>query len=249
LTLVDCLVAFAAEEQLAETDTWYCSECKEHVQAYKRFSISRCPKILVIQLKRFSGRQTFNRDKVNDLVRFPIHDFDISQFVEDAGAAGTPLVYDLFAISNHFGGLGGGHYTAFARNRNDTTKWMRFDDSSVSWSSEEQICSEASYVLFYVRKDVDWKEFVNEEEKEKKEEDSSPTGTLTPTNTVDDEYEPDSDDDADHTYTPSNNNSNNKPQLVGYDMKDGELVEVDLHASRGENDQENQPGGNNINSS
>jgi len=32
-------------------------------------------------------------------------------------------------------------------------------------------------------------------------------------------------------------------------MKDGELVEVDLHASRGENDQENQPGGNNINSS
>jgi len=27
LTLDDCLRAFAAEEQLAETDTWYCSEC------------------------------------------------------------------------------------------------------------------------------------------------------------------------------------------------------------------------------
>ena len=24
-------------------------------------------------------------------------------------------VYDLFAVSNHFGGLGGGHYTAYAQ--------------------------------------------------------------------------------------------------------------------------------------
>ena len=26
------------------------------------------------------------------------------------------LIYDLYAVSNHFGGLGGGHYTAFAKN-------------------------------------------------------------------------------------------------------------------------------------
>ena len=25
-------------------------------------------------------------------------------------------IYDLYAISNHYGGLGGGHYTAFAKN-------------------------------------------------------------------------------------------------------------------------------------
>jgi len=25
-------------------------------------------------------------------------------------------VYELYAISNHYGGLGGGHYTAYAKN-------------------------------------------------------------------------------------------------------------------------------------
>lgn len=28
--------------------------------------------------------------------------------------------YELYAVSNHYGGLGGGHYTAFAKNKD---KW------------------------------------------------------------------------------------------------------------------------------
>lgn len=28
----------------------------------------------------------------------------------------TEPIYDLYAISNHYGGLGGGHYTAYAKN-------------------------------------------------------------------------------------------------------------------------------------
>jgi ubiquitin carboxyl-terminal hydrolase 4/11/15 len=28
----------------------------------------------------------------------------------------SPLIYDLFAVSNHSGGVGGGHYTAFGKN-------------------------------------------------------------------------------------------------------------------------------------
>jgi len=30
------------------------------------------------------------------------------------GAEGIPQIYDLFAVSEHFGGMGGGHYTACA---------------------------------------------------------------------------------------------------------------------------------------
>jgi ubiquitin C-terminal hydrolase len=28
---------------------------------------------------------------------------------------GQKLVYDLYAVSNHFGGLDGGHYTAYCK--------------------------------------------------------------------------------------------------------------------------------------
>jgi len=69
------------------------------------------------------------------------------------GANGNPnpLLYDLFAVVNHYGNLGFGHYTAYAKNHL-TNKWYCFDDSSVMEESEENVCSSASYVLFYKRK-------------------------------------------------------------------------------------------------
>ena len=40
-------------------------------------------------------------------------------------------MYDLFAVSNHFGGLGGGHYTAFSKSIGKDS-WFRFDDDHVT---------------------------------------------------------------------------------------------------------------------
>lgn len=59
--------------------------------------------------------------------------------------------YDLFAVSNHYGGLGGGHYTAFAKKNNE---WNEYDDSSVRPAEKSQIITPAAYVLFYKRRDV-----------------------------------------------------------------------------------------------
>lgn len=63
-------------------------------------------------------------------------------------------VYDLFAVSEHSGGLGGGHYTAVARNW-DNGKWYSFNDSSVSPSAPQAAVSGAAYVLFYARRGYD----------------------------------------------------------------------------------------------
>ena len=39
---------------------------------------------------------------------------------------GKSPIYDLFAVDNHYGGLGGGHYTAFAQNFNDKV-WYEYN--------------------------------------------------------------------------------------------------------------------------
>lgn len=46
------------------------------------------------------------------------------------------LIYDLFAVSNHFGGMGGGHYTAFGKNHLNG-KWYNFDDAQVNEVDED----------------------------------------------------------------------------------------------------------------
>ncbi|CAI2187781.1 14340_t:CDS:2, partial [Funneliformis geosporum] len=64
-----------------------------------------------------------------------------------------PFVYDLFAVSNHYGGLNGGHYTACVRN-GYRHEWHNFDDSRVSKYDESSVVSRAAYNLFYVRKSI-----------------------------------------------------------------------------------------------
>ena len=54
--------------------------------------------------------------------------------------------------SNHYGSMGGGHYTCSARNL-VSGQWMTFDDSRVSRLDPKNIDTSAAYVLFYLRRD------------------------------------------------------------------------------------------------
>lgn len=73
-----------------------------------------------------------------------------SPFSELQTPTPAPL-YDLYAVSNHYGGLGGGHYTAYCRMPDDG-KWYTFDDSSVVEMNPNGVRSPAAYVLFYRRR-------------------------------------------------------------------------------------------------
>uniref|UniRef100_A0A8B9RJK0 Ubiquitin carboxyl-terminal hydrolase n=1 Tax=Astyanax mexicanus TaxID=7994 RepID=A0A8B9RJK0_ASTMX len=149
VALKECIELFTTMETLGEHDPWYCPTCKKHQRATKKFDLWSLPRILVVHLKRFSYNRCW-RDKLDTIVDFPIRDLNMSEFVCDPKAA--PYVYDLVAVSNHYGGMGGGHYTAYAKNKADG-KWYYFDDSSVSSASEDQIVTKAAYVLFYQRRD------------------------------------------------------------------------------------------------
>lgn len=50
----------------------YCPKCKQHREASKQLLLWRLPNVLIIQLKRFSFRSFIWRDKINDMVDFPV---------------------------------------------------------------------------------------------------------------------------------------------------------------------------------
>ncbi|KAJ2744013.1 hypothetical protein GGI20_003313 [Coemansia sp. BCRC 34301] len=146
VTLEECLSEFTRAEKLGEDDPWFCGKCKEHQQATKKFDLWRIPEILVVHLKRFQHSRAW-RDKLDAFVDFPLEALDLTQTV--VGPNGGELVYDLHSVCNHYGGLGGGHYTAYARNPEDD-RWYDFNDSSVSEVlGEDSVKTAAAYMLFY----------------------------------------------------------------------------------------------------
>lgn len=156
LQLQDCVKLFTTKEQLDKDDAWYCSNCKKHQQATKKFDLWMLPPVLIIHLKRFSYTRYY-RDKLDTFVNFPLKNLDLSDFVVNPHKDSWPhnkRFYNLIGVSNHYGGLGGGHYTAYAKNYHDG-KWHYFDDSSVSPSSEDRVVTKAAYMLIYQRQDLE----------------------------------------------------------------------------------------------
>ncbi len=91
--------------------------------------------MLVVHLKRFSYTR-WSREKLDTQVVFPLQGLDLSRYVLAPQA--QPPLYDCYAVSNHYGGLGGGHYTAFGRMPDDG-RWYCFDDSRVEEVAPEGV--------------------------------------------------------------------------------------------------------------
>jgi len=123
--------------------------------------IYRLPKILVIQLKRFSKGESSSKyggysrimgsSKNSDLIDFPITGLDMGKYLLDK-EEGKEYLYDLYAVSNHMGSLYGGHYTAHCKN-SLTNKWYYFNDSSCGSTSQSDLVCSSAYVLFYRLRD------------------------------------------------------------------------------------------------
>ncbi|KAF5383617.1 hypothetical protein D9615_003721 [Tricholomella constricta] len=168
ISLQDCLDEFTKEEKLGEDDLWYCPQCKKHQQATKKFDLWKVPDVLVVHLKRFSNSRTL-RDKIDTFIDFPVQGLDLSNMVGQREVAkrlaeqgvdlealeiadlGEPLVYDLFGVDEHMGGLGGGHYRAYALNHTND-KWYHFDDSFVTPARATDAVNANAYLLFYRRR-------------------------------------------------------------------------------------------------
>ncbi|XP_015782630.1 ubiquitin carboxyl-terminal hydrolase 15 [Tetranychus urticae] len=148
--LSECIEQFTTTERLGEHDLWYCPRCKKRQQASKKFDIWSLPKVAIFHLKRFSYSKYW-RDKLDTFVNFPLYNLDLGQYLIN-NPKKEKILYNLVAVANHYGGLGGGHYTAYGKNK-ETGTWYHFDDSNVSQASEDAVVSKAAYVLLYLRQD------------------------------------------------------------------------------------------------
>jgi ubiquitin carboxyl-terminal hydrolase 4/11/15 len=98
----------------------------------------------------------------------------MKEFVVGPQAEHNQHHYRLFAVSNHMGFLGGGHYTAHAIVQDPRVepdphpRWYAFNDQSVSRSSAQASHTPAAYLLFYERVPGDFSE--SEDSKEEEEE-------------------------------------------------------------------------------
>ena len=168
VTLDQCFETFTRPERLDENNMWYCSKCKEHVRAMKTMKLWRLPNILVVHLKRFEFKHSLRRDKLDTFVDFPLEGLDMSLHCTGLNATGrqskgsesivdstVDAKYDLFAVINHYGRMGFGHYTAFCRQWDEggmSSQWNLFDDSNVRTIDRAEVSSQAAYVLFYRRR-------------------------------------------------------------------------------------------------
>ncbi|TDH71888.1 hypothetical protein CCR75_002676 [Bremia lactucae] len=159
VSLNDCFRNFVKPEVLDHENLWYCSKCQNHRQARKTMEIWRLPDVLVLSLKRFEYRNDVLRDKLDMYVDFPLEGLDMSPYCLEKSNDKDGLSYDLFAVSNHYGSMGFGHYTAFAKSWKDGDGelypgWYSFDDSLVTPAMPNQVKSNAAYILFYKRKNL-----------------------------------------------------------------------------------------------
>jgi ubiquitin carboxyl-terminal hydrolase 8 len=154
-SIKDCMDLYLDEEVLQGEDQWYCEKCKTHRDATKKIDLWILPPILIVHLKRFRYNDSGQVGSKNDAsIQYSVTQWDLKSRVRSKG--GVMPVYDLYAVSNHMGGLGGGHYTACALNRFDDV-WYEFNDSSYRSvdASVHQHHQKSAYLLFYNRSEGD----------------------------------------------------------------------------------------------
>jgi len=95
------------------------------------------------------GRKYVTFNKINDFIDYPVTNWDLKDFC--IPGSNKSVVYDLTGLVNHYGKMEGGHYIAVAKNF-VKERWIKFDDGSVSYASENDIVNRFAYVLFYKRR-------------------------------------------------------------------------------------------------
>ena len=132
ISIYDCFDRFTSNEKLTDYK-------EDNNTYYRKITIFNLPKYLVISFKRFK-----TNNKITSFIDYPINNLDLTKYYD--GYSKNKYKYNLRAICNHEGCIGGGHYFAYVRHN---SHWYNMNDRSVSEIPESKIITPASYILFY----------------------------------------------------------------------------------------------------
>jgi ubiquitin C-terminal hydrolase len=158
----------------------------------KRFETTANPLMRQYGIHDAGGVGT-HREKITTFVDFPINGLDLSPYCNQArrrqkggrggsgqgeGGGSYPehqYLYDLYAVVNHYGRMGFGHYTAFVRDWDQvvppspsssssssgsspseelSSTWYSYDDDLIHVVDEKTIKTSAAYILFYRQREA-----------------------------------------------------------------------------------------------
>jgi len=147
-------------EKLIESETiddFKCDNCNKKVVIHKRTTLSKLPNILIIQLKRFFMNYDYGyTEKINSKFEFPaklnLQKYCVEKFqpedkelYEIYSKNDDYYEYELKGINIHMGSANGGHYislidvnrdgnknTMNRLKKDEKSKWVKFNDSSLS---------------------------------------------------------------------------------------------------------------------
>lgn len=144
--IYDCFKLYTMPEILDGDNKWYNEDKNIKEPANKYIKFWDFPNILFILFKRFSPN---GKTKINNVIDFPIDELDLSSFV--CGYKPNSYKYELFGVCNHSGGLLGGHYTAYVKNKYN--EWIHYNDSRLEIiQNPKDIITAKAYCLFYRKK-------------------------------------------------------------------------------------------------
>jgi len=157
IQIEDLIGLYYAKDQLDHENKWKCDRCEQPTRAYQKTTIWRCPKVLIITLKRFINNQYVSH-KNNIMIEYPLRGLDLEEHVtggidtrspwDDHNRQKYSTMYDLYAICCHqVISATCGHYYSYCLNTDGC--WYLFDDDVVNSVSIDDLITKDAYVLFY----------------------------------------------------------------------------------------------------
>lgn len=148
-TLMDCFKLYTKMESLTGDNKWFNEATNKYENARKKITFWNLPKILIVLLKRFSGKSGKNQC----LVDFsPLEPLVLSKFIQ--GYNPHLYVYDLYGVCYHDGVTQhSGHYNCCVKGGDKI--WRFVDDNNVFVLDKKninKIVTKEAYCLFFRKK-------------------------------------------------------------------------------------------------